>query len=469
MGARLRRVLWVLVCVVPFSGCSCGTSDPADLEPLPDAGRTGDGSAGVDAGPGIDGGPGVDAGPGFDAGPTPSGCGDGALDLASGEECDDGNTAGGDGCDAACQLEPVGATCGDGTMDAYEVCDDGNTTNGDGCSPTCNFTGTTTAFVGSSGMPGRMDGVGSAARIRSLGTLAADDAYVWFAETGDGMAMPPVPAALRRIEVATATITTVATLPVPGAEGIATNGTDTIWIAAGDAAGPAIYSIGRLPPHAVARVTGSASCNGVGCYADGPPGTATFGGIRGLTWYGGHLWIVDPEAATIRRFDPATGDVVTVAGDPYQRAVVDGVGSGARFNSPRYLVSDGTGLLYVSDTNGASIRTLDTATMAVTTFAGDGTVGYVDAVGSAARIHRPRGITTDGTSIYFAEFNAHTIRQGVIASQSVSTLVGAPMSPGYVEGVGSGARLDSPWGLAFHYPSNSLFFVDASQVIRRIQ
>jgi hypothetical protein len=352
-------------------------------------------------------------------------------------------------------------------MDAREVCDDGNTTNGDGCNPTCNFTGTTTAFVGTAGMAGRMDGVGPAARIRALGTLAADDAYVWFAEAGDGMA--GVPAALRRIEVATATIATVAMLPGPGAEGIATNGTDTIWIAAGDAMGPAIYSIGRLPPHTVSQVTGSASCNGPGCYADGPPGTATFGGIRGLTWSGGYLWIVDPEAATIRRFDAATGDVVTVAGNPYQRSLVDGVGSAAEFVSPRYLVSDGTGKLYISDTNGASIRTLDTATMAVTTFAGNGTAGYVDAVGGAARIHRPRGIATDGTSVYFAEFNAHTIRQGVIATQSVSTLVGAPMSPGYVEGVGSAARLDSPWGLAFHYPSNSLFFVDASRVIRRIQ
>ena len=58
-------------------------------------------------------------------------CGDGALDP--GETCDDGNTAGGDGCRADCTLE----SCGDGILDPSETCDDGNLTNGDGCDATC--------------------------------------------------------------------------------------------------------------------------------------------------------------------------------------------------------------------------------------------------------------------------------------------------------------------------------------------
>ncbi|HSP98160.1 MAG TPA: PQQ-dependent sugar dehydrogenase, partial [Candidatus Dormibacteraeota bacterium] len=49
------------------------------------------------------------------AGPTPTTtvgplhCGDGTADAD--EECDDGNTVAGDGCDAACQLEPGGNPC----------------------------------------------------------------------------------------------------------------------------------------------------------------------------------------------------------------------------------------------------------------------------------------------------------------------------------------------------------------------
>jgi len=63
-------------------------------------------------------------------------CGDGHVD--SGEQCDDGNTANGDGCSATCTTEmPPPPCCGDGRLDANEQCDDGNTANGDGCSATC--------------------------------------------------------------------------------------------------------------------------------------------------------------------------------------------------------------------------------------------------------------------------------------------------------------------------------------------
>jgi cysteine-rich repeat protein len=62
-------------------------------------------------------------------------CGDGTVDP--GEQCDDGNTVAGDGCDALCQTEGGAGVCGDGTVDPGEQCDDGNTTPGDGCNALC--------------------------------------------------------------------------------------------------------------------------------------------------------------------------------------------------------------------------------------------------------------------------------------------------------------------------------------------
>lgn len=47
-------------------------------------------------------------------------CGDGAVDP--GEECDDGNTASGDGCSFACKIEIVNE-CGNGVIDGNEKCD----------------------------------------------------------------------------------------------------------------------------------------------------------------------------------------------------------------------------------------------------------------------------------------------------------------------------------------------------------
>src|SRR5262249_23701270 len=58
-------------------------------------------------------------------------CGNGIVDQ--GEECDDHNNVNGDGCEANCRLP----YCGNSIFDTGEQCDDGNLTNGDGCSSTC--------------------------------------------------------------------------------------------------------------------------------------------------------------------------------------------------------------------------------------------------------------------------------------------------------------------------------------------
>jgi cysteine-rich repeat protein len=61
-------------------------------------------------------------------------CGDGILDTANGEECDDGNTDESDECLNTCRV----ATCGDGfTQSGVEECDDGNADPGDDCLNSC--------------------------------------------------------------------------------------------------------------------------------------------------------------------------------------------------------------------------------------------------------------------------------------------------------------------------------------------
>jgi len=58
-------------------------------------------------------------------------CGNGTLDAF--EQCDDGNSTDGDSCSPACASTP----CGNGILQAPEQCDDGNIQSGDGCSETC--------------------------------------------------------------------------------------------------------------------------------------------------------------------------------------------------------------------------------------------------------------------------------------------------------------------------------------------
>jgi len=64
-------------------------------------------------------------------------CGNGIKDDT--EQCDDGNTASGDGCSASCQTEtPPTSVCGNGEVETGEACDNG-ATNGDHvlCSAQC--------------------------------------------------------------------------------------------------------------------------------------------------------------------------------------------------------------------------------------------------------------------------------------------------------------------------------------------
>jgi cysteine-rich repeat protein len=71
-------------------------------------------------------------------------CGNETVEI--GEQCDDANSVGGDGCSASCQLEGEGpggslAICGNELLEAGEQCDDANAVNGDGCSATCEIEG----------------------------------------------------------------------------------------------------------------------------------------------------------------------------------------------------------------------------------------------------------------------------------------------------------------------------------------
>jgi len=107
-----------------FGRCECEGAGGAGGQDS-GAGGQGGGAGGQDGGAG-----------GQDGGEPENRCGD--SDRAADEECDDGNTRNGDGCDSQCRVEEVPAPeCGNREQEADEACDDGNTRNGDGCDSQC--------------------------------------------------------------------------------------------------------------------------------------------------------------------------------------------------------------------------------------------------------------------------------------------------------------------------------------------
>ncbi len=81
----------------------------------------------------------------------------------------------------------------------------------------------------------------------------------------------------------------------------------------------------------------------------------------------------------------------------------------ARFYNPKGITTDGTNL-YVADYNNHRIRKIVISTGVVTTLAGS-SLGSTDATGTSASFSRPAGITTDGTNLYVADMNNHRIRK----------------------------------------------------------
>lgn len=145
----------------------------------------------------------------------------------------------------------------------------------------------------------------------------------------------------------------------------------------------------------------------------------------------GNIYICDQNNNRIVRVS-RNGNTTVLAGSGTASSV-DGTGTAATFNAPKGMaLNDGGTELYVAENNGNKIRkiTIDLTKMtgAVTTIAGSGTAGTLDAVGTAATFTKPCGIALDETvgALYVADNSASTsigrIRKIVLGSNTVSTI-----------------------------------------------
>jgi len=201
-------------------------------------------------------------------------------------------------------------------------------------------------------------------------------------------------------------------------------------------------------------------------FADGTGTAALFRLPYGITTDGKNLYVADTVNHAIRQIVIGTGVVTTLAGSTSAvSGTADGTGSAARFNDPIGITTDGTSL-YVADFSNHMIRRILIATGEVTTVAGAATLGSADGVGAVARFKNPEGITTDGTNLYVTDSGNHTIRKIVIASGAVTTLAGTGLA-GAVDGAGTAASFATPAGIITD--GSKLYLTDsANHNIRQI-
>ena len=162
-----------------------------------------------------------------------------------------------------------------------------------------------------------------------------------------------------------------------------------------------------------------------------------------------------------------------------------GPASSATVNSPGDVALDGAGNLYIADSGNNAIRMINAATGVITTVAGNasGTVcgGASDAVGDGcaatqATLNLPQGVTLDGSgNLYIADTNNHRIREVSAATSNISTIAGS----GFTNPNGTGgyngdnitaitADLNFPYAVAFDAAGNMYIPDSANHRIREV-
>lgn len=201
-------------------------------------------------------------------------------------------------------------------------------------------------------------------------------------------------------------------------------------------------------------------------FADGTGGSAQFQFPSGVTVDGaGNVYVADFFNHRIRKV--TAGGVVTTLAGTGAAGSTDGAGGTAQFNLPTAIAVNAAGtILYVADQNNHRIRTVDATTGLTATLAGNGS-GYADGTGTAALFTSPAGISVNGAgNILVAESGGNRIR--VITPGGVVTTLAGSGAAGFLDATGTMAQFSSPAGLVMDGSGNTFVADQSNHRIRQI-
>jgi hypothetical protein len=160
-----------------------------------------------------------------------------------------------------------------------------------------------------------------------------------------------------------------------------------------------------------------------GC-VDGSTEQARFGELIDGVADGDFLYVTDRWCASVRRVSLADGSVTTVVGGPGRRRA-DGLAEAAGFDGPHGIALL-NGVLYVTEDNGVTLRRFEPSTGVLDTVAGDANnPGGADGVGTAATFDTPCGIDTYGEHLVVVERSPGRLRLVEPDTGTVSTVTAA--------------------------------------------
>ena len=271
------------------------------------------------------------------------------------------------------------------------------------------------------------------------------------------------------IEQATGKMNPLGALDGTGESGRVTNPMSAVY-AGGQVyiADYANHSIRRLNP-STGQITTFAGGLGIAGYQNGTGTAARFSSPRGITTDGLNLYVMDTGNGYIRRIVISSGDVTSISGAGVT-GYVDGTSATSRYSTAaESIATDGT-YIYVADGGNNAIRKVTIATGDSITLAGAAAGGFVNATGGAARFNNPYGITTDGTTVYVADYSNHCVRQIDIATAVVTTFAGVCTAAGATDNVtGATARFNGPIAVTIDPTFSNVYVAEyGAHKIRRV-
>jgi len=240
--------------------------------------------------------------------------------------------------------------------------------------------------------------------------------------------------------------------------GLAVDSNGTIYVADYEN-----HMIRKVTPQGVVSVFAGSTVGGT---LDGTGTAAQFQYPWGIVVdASGNLFVADQGNHLIRKITPA-GVVSTFAGTGTP-GFVNANGTGAQFHYPTGLAIDAAGNLYVGDQNNNVVRMV-TPAGDVSTFAGSGNPASVDGTATAASFNLPIGVATDeGGNVYVTELLSNSVRK-ISPAARVTTLAGGSASGAYVDGDGGNARFNEPMGVAVDRKGDVYIADRSNNMIRRI-
>ncbi|MES2387143.1 MAG: hypothetical protein V4543_04000 [Bacteroidota bacterium] len=144
----------------------------------------------------------------------------------------------------------------------------------------------------------------------------------------------------------------------------------------------------------------------------------------------------------------------------------NGPAESAQFNKPEGIAQDAAGNTYVADYSNHTIRKISPEGM-VSVFAGSGTAGDREGMGSAAAFNYPTDVAADSEgNIYVADYGNNRIKK--ISSAGMVSNFAGKNTAGLADGPGNTAMFNGPAGLACDKDGNILVTDGLNNKIRKI-